>query len=86
MTDGARMISDTEMAACIDHTLLDATATKERIVQLCRDAQDYGFHAVCVNGRWVGLAADLLAGSKVRVAGVKVSHEGSALSSARLAV
>ena len=70
MTDGARMISDTEMAACIDHTLLDATATKERIVQLCRDAQDYGFHAVCVNGRWVGLAADLLAGSKVRVAGV----------------
>lgn len=70
MTDCARMISDKEMAACIDHTLLDATATKERIVQLCRDAQSYGFHAVCVNGRWVSLAADLLAGSKVFVAGV----------------
>lgn len=30
----------------------------------------YGFHAVCVNGRWVALAAELLAGSKVAVDGV----------------
>lgn len=58
------------MAACIDQTLLDATATKARIMQLCRDAQSYGFHAVCVNGRWVNLAAELLVGSKVCVAGV----------------
>ena len=70
MTDGDCKISDKELAACIDHTLLDATATNERIVQLCLDAQTYGFHAVCVNGRWVSLAADLLAGSKVCVAGV----------------
>lgn len=70
MTDGKSKISEKELAACIDQTLLDATATKERIVQLCRDAQGYGFHAVCVNGRWVSLAAELLAGSKVCVAGV----------------
>jgi len=29
----------------------------------------YGFHAVCVNGRWVALAVELLAGSKVAVDG-----------------
>jgi len=63
-------ISDKELAGCIDHTLLDATATKEQIEQLCREALDFGFHTVCVNGRWVALAAELLAGSKVAVGGV----------------
>ena len=70
MTHSAFNISEKELASRIDHTLLDAAATRERIVQLCRDAQSYGFHAVCVNGRWVSLAAELLAGSKVCVAGV----------------
>ncbi|MCH7558460.1 MAG: deoxyribose-phosphate aldolase [Planctomycetes bacterium] len=63
-------ISDKELAGCIDHTLLDATATKEQIEQLCREAIDFGFHTVCVNGRWVALVAELLAGSKVAVGGV----------------
>jgi deoxyribose-phosphate aldolase len=65
-----RQISNEELAGCIDHTLLDATATKEQVVQLCREAKDYGFHAICVNGRWIALAAELLAGSKVAVDGV----------------
>ena len=59
-----------QLAGVIDHTLLDATATKEQIEQLCRDAKTYGFHTVCVNGRWVAFAAGLLAGSKVAVGGV----------------
>jgi len=63
-------ISQEELAGCIDHTLLDATATKERIEQLCHEAKTYGFHTVCVNGRWVALVAELLAGSKVAVGGV----------------
>jgi len=63
-------ISDKELAGCIDHTLLDATTTKEQIEQLCQEALDFGFHTVCVNGRWVALAAELLAGSKVAVGGV----------------
>ncbi|MHC4509946.1 MAG: deoxyribose-phosphate aldolase [Planctomycetota bacterium] len=70
MADSEYKISDKELAACIDDTLLNATATKEQIVQLCRDAQIYGFHTVCVNGRWVALAVELLADSKVCVAGV----------------
>ena len=63
-------ISEKELAGCIDHTLLEATATQEQIEQQCRQAIDYGFHTVCVNGRWVPLVADLLAGSKVAVGGV----------------
>jgi len=58
------------LASVIDHTLLDATTTKEKIEQLCQEAKTYGFHTVCVNGRWLPLAADLLAGSKVAVGGV----------------
>ena len=70
MINSEYQISDKELAGCIDHTLLDATATKEQIEQLCREAIDFGFHTVCVNGRWVALAAELLAGSKVAVGGV----------------
>lgn len=66
------MIIDDEkqLAGVIDHTLLDATATKEKIEQLCQEAKIYGFHTVCVNGRWLPLAAELLTGSKVAVGGV----------------
>ncbi|MHC4205493.1 MAG: deoxyribose-phosphate aldolase [Planctomycetota bacterium] len=64
-------IDDEKNLACvIDHTLLDAAVTKERIEQLCQEARTYGFHTVCVNGRWLPLVADLLAGSKVAVGSV----------------
>jgi len=58
-----------DLASVIDHTFLDATATKEKIEQLCHEAKTYGFHTVCVNGRWLSLVADLLAGSKIAVGG-----------------
>jgi len=65
------MVTDEkQLAGCIDHTLLAPTATREQIKQLCEEAKTYGFHAVCVNGRWVAMAAELLAGSKVAVDGV----------------
>jgi deoxyribose-phosphate aldolase len=63
-------IDEKQLAGCIDHTLLDATASREQIERLCREAKSYGFHTVCVNGRWVVLVAELLAGSKVAVGGV----------------
>jgi len=56
-----------QLAGCIEHTLLTATAAEEQIKQLCEDVKAYGFHCVCVNPRWVGLAADQLHGSKVKV-------------------
>ncbi|MCJ7729628.1 MAG: deoxyribose-phosphate aldolase [Sedimentisphaerales bacterium] len=59
-----------QLAGCIDHTLLNATATSEQIRQLCEEAKSYGFCAVSVNPRWVSLAAEQLYGSKVKVDGV----------------
>jgi deoxyribose-phosphate aldolase len=54
----------------IDHTLLKPTATPEQIHQLCAEAKQYQFHAVCVNGCYVALAQQLLADSDVLVAAV----------------
>jgi deoxyribose-phosphate aldolase len=65
-----RQMSEKELAGCIDHTLLSAMATSEQIGQLCHEAKSYGFHTVCVNGRWISLAAELLAGSNVAIGGV----------------
>ena len=45
-----------QLAGCIDHTLLKATATSEDIKKLCTEAKEYGFCAVSVNPRWVKLA------------------------------
>ena len=59
-----------KLACCIDHTLLAATATGEQIKQLCLQAKNYGFHSVCINPRWLPLAAEQLHNSKVKVAGV----------------
>lgn len=70
MINSEYQISDKELAGCIDHTLLEATATEEQIKQLCQEARSYGFHTVCVNPRWVALAAEQLSGSKVAVGGV----------------
>jgi len=61
-------ISDRELAGRIDHTLLSATATSEQIRRLCEEAKRWEFYAVCVNPRWVDLAADELQGSGVKVA------------------
>jgi len=59
-----------QLANVIDHALLDATATKEKIEQLCEEAKTYGFHTVCVNGRWLTLVAEQLHNTKVKVGGV----------------
>lgn len=70
MSNIEQNITEKKLAGSIDHTLLEATATVEQIEQLCRQAIDFSFHTVCVNGRWLSLVADLLAGSKVAVGGV----------------
>ena len=63
-------ISLERLAGSIDHTLLSAAATSEQIRRLCQEAKEYGFCAVSVNPRWVGLAAEELHGCKVKVGGV----------------
>jgi len=59
-----------DIARYLDHTLLKAEATREEILRLCDEAVSYGFHAVCVNGRWLPLVAERLHGTAVHVGGV----------------
>ncbi|MBN1998666.1 deoxyribose-phosphate aldolase [candidate division KSB1 bacterium] len=59
-----------QLAKYIDHTLLRPDATEAEILQLCREAQEYGFATVCVNPIWVKLCSDQLAGSGVQVCSV----------------
>lgn len=63
-------MNEKQLAGCIDHTLLSATATGDDISKLCEEAKSYGFAAVSINPRWVRVAAELLHGSKVAVGGV----------------
>lgn len=52
----------------IDHTLLRANATSADIVQLCAQARQYGFFAVCINPIFVSLAKRELQNTDVKVA------------------
>lgn len=54
----------------IDHTLLKATATEADIMQLCKEAIEYKFYAVCVNSCYVDLCNTLLHKSTVKIASV----------------
>lgn len=56
------------LAAAIDHTLLKPESTAAQIEQLCREAVQYAFAAVCVNSGWLPQAAAALAGSGVGLA------------------
>lgn len=67
---GRRCIVTKDLASYIDHTLLKAESTEEEIRQLCTEAIQYDFAAVCVNPYWVELAADVLRSSDVEVATV----------------
>ncbi len=58
------------LAKYIDHTLLKASATPKDIIQLCKEAVEHNFFAVCVNGCYVSLAKDSVIGSNVKVAAV----------------
>lgn len=59
-----------QLAAMIDHTLLKPSATGSAIDQLCDEASEYGFFAVCVNPVWVSRCRDRFAGSQVKIASV----------------
>ncbi len=60
-------ISRERLAKMIDHTAVKPTATKDDVVQLCEEAERYGFGCVCVNSVHVSLAARLLEGTSVKV-------------------
>lgn len=59
-----------DLAAHIDHTLLKPDATPKQISDLCTEALQYKFAAVCVNPCNIKLAAQCLKGSSVKVCSV----------------
>lgn len=67
MSTGERIMTREELASYIDHTLLKPDAGKSQIVQLCREAMEYGFWSVCINPVWVPMCSDLLTSSSVKV-------------------
>jgi deoxyribose-phosphate aldolase len=58
------------IAQYIDHTLLKPTATWPEIENLCKEAMEYGFAAVCVPPLYVKKAKELLTNSNVRTSTV----------------
>lgn len=68
----------------VDHTLLRPTAEKADIEQLCSEALEHQFFAVCVNPFHLPLAKRILSGSRVAVATVCDFPLGSSLTGAAL--
>jgi deoxyribose-phosphate aldolase len=58
------------LARYIHHTLFKPDATPAQIAQLCAEARDHAFAAVCINPVNVAQAAKLLEGTSVAVASV----------------
>lgn len=58
------------LAKFFDHTILKPDATLKQIKELCQEAREYGFYAVCVNSCHVQLACNELEGTDVKVASV----------------
>lgn len=68
-----------ELAKTIDHTLLRPDAVAADVQQLCREAAEHHFAAVCVFPYHVPLAAALLRSSDVKVCSVIAFPHGAEL-------
>ena len=55
-----------DIAKYIDHTILKPEATVEEVKKLCKEAKEYNFASVCVNGCYSKLVSTELAGSDVK--------------------
>lgn len=67
MTEAESRFPFFDFSPLIDHTLLKAEAGPADLLRLCEEAHTHGFASVCVQPRWVSLAASQLKGSCVRV-------------------
>ncbi|MFN3298976.1 MAG: deoxyribose-phosphate aldolase [Sediminibacterium sp.] len=59
-----------QLASYIDHTILKPTTLVSEVAQICKEAAEYGFAAVCVPPNFVKKAKENLAGTNVKVATV----------------
>ncbi len=59
-----------ELNRYIDHTLLDPFANDIKLNQLCEEALNFNFFAVCISPYHISYCADYLLGSEVKIATV----------------
>ena len=55
-----------DIAKYIDHTILKPDSTAEEVKKLCKEAKEYNFASVCVNGCYAKLVSTELLGSDVK--------------------
>ena len=55
-----------DIAKYIDHTILKPEATVEDVKKICKEAREYNFASVCVNGCYAKLVSTELSGSDVK--------------------
>lgn len=78
-----KKVKESDLAAYIDHTLLNPETTEEQIEKICEEAIEHNFKAVCVNSCHVGLAARLLENKKSLAIAVVGFPLGSTVSTAK---
>lgn len=78
------MISKTELASMIDHTILKPDAIEADIIRLCEEAAAYGFGAVCINPHFIPTAKKALQNSSIKICTVIGFPLGSAISSVKV--
>lgn len=61
-------LTPTQFAPFIQHTKIQANATKDEMVTHINQAAEFGFNAAMVSGSWVPLAVDILKGTGITVA------------------
>lgn len=82
-TEASSALSPAAMAALIDHTLLKPEATREQVIQLCREAAENRFACAFVHQVWASLAVSELRGTGI-VVGVPIGFpQGASFTSAK---
>ena len=56
-----------EFSKYFDHTILNAAATMEEVDRICKEAIEYRFASVCVNGAWTKTVAEKLTDTDIAV-------------------
>ena len=67
---------DRKLAGMIDHTILKPETTPEEVIQVCKEAAQYGFASVCVYPKFLLLVSEHLTGSNVKPIAVVDFPEG----------
>ncbi len=67
------------LAAALDHTLLEPGATREQVERLCAEAAHYRFACVLVHPVWVSTAVNFVAGASIPVGAVMGFPHGASL-------